>query len=109
MPAAQQKVATSRGSVAAALAAAKSASRRATTARTAYDKVVDRFDQAQDRVDDARDRVDEIATASYMGGNFARLNVLVDASGPADMMDRLSLVEQLMHSQQQDVDTLVAA
>jgi murein DD-endopeptidase MepM/ murein hydrolase activator NlpD len=109
MPAAQKKVATSRGAVAAALAAAKSASRRATTARAAYDQVAARFDQAQVRVDDARERVDEIATASYMGSNFARLNVLVDASGPADMMDRLGIVEQIMHSQQQDVDTLLVA
>ena len=109
MPAAQRKVATSRGAVAAALASAKSASRKAKTARAAYEKVAGRFVQARERVDDARERVDEIATASYMGSNFARLNVLVDASGPADMMARLSIVEQLMQSQQEDVDTLVVA
>ncbi|WP_250035553.1 M23 family metallopeptidase [Paractinoplanes maris] len=109
MPAAQKKVATSRGTVDAALAAAKSAGRRATAARAAYAKVADRFQLARDRADSARERVDEIATASYMGSNFARLNVLVDASGPSDMMDRLGIVEQIMRRQQEDVDTLVAA
>ncbi|MCO8272957.1 peptidoglycan DD-metalloendopeptidase family protein [Actinoplanes sp. TRM 88003] len=109
MPAAQKKVATSRGTVAAALAAAKSAGRKAATARQDYQKVAGRFVEARERVDDARERVDEIATASYMGSNFARLNVLVDATGPADMMARLSIVEQIMHRQQEDVDTLVVA
>ncbi len=109
MPAAQRKVATSRGAVAAALAAANTAGRKAKTAQDAYAKVAGRFQQAQDRVSDARDRVDEIATASYMGGNFASLNMLVEATGPADIMDRLSLVDQLMRSQQHDVDTLVGA
>ncbi|WP_308121427.1 M23 family metallopeptidase [Paractinoplanes bogorensis] len=109
MPAAQKKVATSRGLVAAALNAANTAERKAEAARDAYAKVAGRFAEAQDRVDGARDRVDEIATASYMGSNIARLNVLVDSSGPADMMDRLSIVDQIMRSQQQDVDTLVLA
>ncbi|WP_250001005.1 M23 family metallopeptidase [Actinoplanes sp. M2I2] len=109
MPAARTRVATSRGTVAAALAAAKSASRRATAAREAYAKVADRFQLAQDRVTGARERVDEIATASYMGSNFAQLNVLVDAAGPSDMMDRMSIVEQIMRSQQEDVDALVSA
>ncbi|MGK5681031.1 M23 family metallopeptidase [Actinoplanes sp. URMC 104] len=109
MPAAQKKVATSRGVVDAALASATTASRKAKEARAAYAKVAGRFEQAQNRVDEARERVDEIATASYMGSNIARLNVLVDASGPADMMDRLSIVDQIMRNQQHDVDTLVVA
>ncbi|MBL7256789.1 M23 family metallopeptidase [Actinoplanes sp. LDG1-01] len=109
MPAAQKKVATSRGAVAAALAAAKSAERRAKAAREAYGQVAGRFQAARDQVSDARDRVDEIATASYMGSDIARLNVLVDASGPADMMDRLSIVDQIMRAQQREVGVLVEA
>ncbi|MBM2618945.1 peptidoglycan DD-metalloendopeptidase family protein [Actinoplanes sp. LDG1-06] len=109
MPAAQKKVATSRGAVAAAMAASNTANRKAKAARDSYAKVAGRFDEARDKVDAARDRVDEIATASYMGSNIARLNVLVDASGPADMMDRLSIVDQIMRAQQEDVDTLVDA
>lgn len=109
MPSAQKKVAMSRGAVAAALAAHKSADRKAKAAREAYAKVADRFQKARDQVADARDRVDEIATASYMGSDIARLNVLVDASGPADMMDRLSIVDQIMRVQQREVGVLVDA
>ncbi|MFF5084131.1 M23 family metallopeptidase [Actinoplanes sp. NPDC000266] len=109
MPSAQRKVATSRGSVAAAVTAANTASRRAQAARAAYDQVAGRFQQAQDRVAESRSRVDQIAQASYMGSNIARINLLVEATGPADMMDRLSLVEQIMRTQQREVDTLVGA
>ncbi|MEU8814947.1 M23 family metallopeptidase [Actinoplanes sp. NPDC048796] len=109
MPGAQQRVATSRGTVAAAITAANTASRRAQAARAAFDQVAGRFQQAQDRVAESRSRVDEIAQASYMGGNVARINMLVDATGPADMMDRLSLVEHIMRTQQREVDALVGA
>ncbi|WP_164842251.1 M23 family metallopeptidase [Actinoplanes solisilvae] len=109
MPAAQKKVATSRGVVAAAQTAANTASRKARTAQDAYATVAGRFDQARDRVDGARERVDEIATASYMGGDIARINMLVEARGPADMMQRLGLVDQIMRRQQEDVQELVDA
>jgi murein DD-endopeptidase MepM/ murein hydrolase activator NlpD len=109
LPAAQAKVATSRGLVAAALADAKTAGRRANAARAAYAKVAGDFEQAQDRVDQARDRVDQIAQATYMGSDLSRINVLVQATGPQDIMDRLSLVDQVMRVQQKDIDTLVGA
>lgn len=109
LPAAKNKVATSRGTVAAARAAANSANRKAKSTRETYAEIVGRFEQAQDRVEGARERVDEIATASYMGGTIAQINVLVDATGPADMMARISFVEQIMRSQQEDVDALVGA
>ena len=35
-------------------------------------------------------RVDGIAQASYMGSEFSRINVLVDATGPQDVIDRLN-------------------
>ena len=109
MPAAQNRVATSRGAVAAALAAANTAGRRAQAARAAYAKTAGDFDQAQQRFTAARGRVDEIARAAYMGSNIAQINVLVEATGPADIMDRLSLVDQLMRAQQKDVETLLDA
>ena len=107
MPAAQTRVATARGSVAAAIAAANTAGRRANAARAAYARVAGEYERAHDTFADARDRVDQIARASYMGSNFARINVLVEATGPADIMDRLSLVDQLMRTQQEDVDRLL--
>jgi murein DD-endopeptidase MepM/ murein hydrolase activator NlpD len=109
MPAAQQRVAVSRGAVAAAVNAANTAKRKADASRAAYDKVAAHFQQAQEQVATARDQVDRIAQASYMGSTFTQINALVDASGPADMMDRLGLVEQIMRSQQEDVETLIGA
>jgi murein DD-endopeptidase MepM/ murein hydrolase activator NlpD len=109
MPAAQQKVATSRGAVAAAKVAANTARRRADAARSAYDATAARFDQAQKAVEAARQRVDDIASASYMGGNFAAINVLVGARGPQDAMDRLDLVDQVMQKQQAGVAEVIAA
>jgi murein DD-endopeptidase MepM/ murein hydrolase activator NlpD len=107
MPAAQRRVATSRGVVAAAIVAANTAGRQANAARTAYARVAGDYQQAQADFADARQRVDQIAQATYMGSTFSRINVLVEATGPADIMDRLSLVDQLMRTQQQDVDRLI--
>ncbi|MGX6601978.1 peptidoglycan DD-metalloendopeptidase family protein [Micromonosporaceae bacterium Da 78-11] len=109
LPTARTKVAMSRGLVAAALTEANTAGRRANTARTAYAKVAGRLRQAQSQVDASRDRVDQIAQASYKGGNISRINVLVEATGPQDIMDRLGLVEQIMRYQQDEVDTLIVA
>jgi murein DD-endopeptidase MepM/ murein hydrolase activator NlpD len=109
LPEAQKKVATSRGLVAAASVQAATARRKADAARASYDEVAGRFQQAQEHVVEARDRVDEIAAASYMGGNFATINVLVGARGPQDAMDRLGLVDQVMQKQQDSVDQLIGA
>ena len=109
LPAARQRVAVSRGAVAAAVTAANTAGRRANAARAEYAHVAARYEQAQYRVTDARAEVDRIARASYMGSTFSRINVLVEASGPGDIMDRLSLVDQLMRTQQDQVDALIGA
>ena len=107
MPAAQLKVATSRGTLAAAITAANTAGRQANAARAAYAKIAGDYQQAQGQFEDARGRVDQIAQASYMGSTFSRINVLVEATGPADLIDRLCLVDQLMRTQQQEVDRLI--
>ena len=100
MPAAQLKVATSRGTLAAAITAANTAGRQANAARAAYAKIAGDYRQAQGQFEDARDRVGQIARASYMGSTFSQINVLVEATGPADLIDRLCLVDQLMRTQQ---------
>jgi murein DD-endopeptidase MepM/ murein hydrolase activator NlpD len=109
LPAAQYKVAASRGMVAAARVAANTARRKADANRAAYDAVSARFQQAKARVEAARERVDDIASASYMGGNFGTINVLVGATGPQDAMDRLDLVDQVMQKQQDSVTEMTAA
>jgi murein DD-endopeptidase MepM/ murein hydrolase activator NlpD len=109
MPAAQTKVAVSRGAVAAAFAAANTAGRRANATRTAYATIAGDYEVAQQRFSAARGKVDQIAQASYMGSGFTRINVLAEATGPGDIMDRLSLVDQLMRAQQEDISTLLVA
>jgi murein DD-endopeptidase MepM/ murein hydrolase activator NlpD len=109
LPAARQRVAVAKGTVAAARVEARSAQRTATTARTSYDAVAARFRQAQAHVEVARDRVDEIAAVSYMGGDIATINLLVNATGPQDAMDRLDLLDQIMRKQQDSVTEVMAA
>jgi murein DD-endopeptidase MepM/ murein hydrolase activator NlpD len=109
LPAARTNLATSRGLVAAALTDANTAGRRANATRASYGIVADQFQQAQGRLDSARIRVDGIAQASYMGSEFSRINVLVDATSPQDVIDRLSLIAQVMRTQQHDVDVLTSA
>jgi murein DD-endopeptidase MepM/ murein hydrolase activator NlpD len=109
LPVARTKLATARGLVAAALTDANTAGRRANAARASYGIVAGRFQVAQGRLDGARVRVDSIAQATYMGSEFSRINVLVDATGPQDVIDRLSLIDQVMRTQQHDVDVLTSA
>jgi murein DD-endopeptidase MepM/ murein hydrolase activator NlpD len=109
LPAAQRRVATSRGQVVAAQAAANTAQRNANAAKAEYDAVADLFEQAQDRVEEARQRVDDVAAATYMGGNFATINMLVEATGPQDAIDRLNLAEQIMRKQHTEAVAMVAA
>src|SRR4051794_27047678 len=54
LPAAQQRVATSRGHLVAAQVAAATAQRKADATRAAYDAVAVEFQQTQDRLDGAR-------------------------------------------------------
>ena len=109
MPAAQRRVATTRGVVVATRVEAGTARRRAAAARREYDKVADYYATAAERVRGARARVDQIAVSSYMGSTFSRINVLVSASGPQDLMDRMGLVEQVMEHERSEVRTLIGA
>lgn len=109
LPGAEQRVATARGVAAAAQVAANTAAREANAARAAYASTAARFQQAQRELDEARQRVADIAAASYMGGNFAAINVLVGASGPQDAIERLDLVDQVMQKQQAGVVDLTEA
>lgn len=110
LPAAQHRVATANGVVVAAQAEANTARRKADTARALHQQVVSRYEQAHRRVEQARERVGRVAAASYMGAaDFASLNVLVSATGPQDIMDRMGLVEQVMQKRQESVDEMAVA
>ncbi|KHD79056.1 M23 family metallopeptidase [Actinoplanes utahensis] len=109
LPAAQNRVATTRGIVVATQVEANTARRAADAARLEHERVAADFAVAAGQVEAARKRVDEIASSSYMGNSFNRLNMLVGAAGPQDMMDRLGFVEHLMDREQDEVRALVAA
>jgi murein DD-endopeptidase MepM/ murein hydrolase activator NlpD len=95
--------------VAAARAEANTARRKADAARVVHNQLAARYEQAQRRVEQARTRVDRVAAASYMGADVAALKVLVSATGPRDIMDRMGLVEQVMRKQQDIVAEMAAA
>jgi murein DD-endopeptidase MepM/ murein hydrolase activator NlpD len=109
LPAAQARVAQTRGRVVAARAMANTARRRADLAQADYQAVADRFALAQQRVEQARQRVDEMVSASYKGSRFATINLIVEATGPQDAMDRIGYVDQVMQYQRADVDALTLA
>jgi murein DD-endopeptidase MepM/ murein hydrolase activator NlpD len=109
LPAAQTRVAAARGVVIATRVEADSARRHADTARHDYERIAADWAAAQDRVTAARDRVGEIARSSYMGGGVTRLNLLVSATGPVDLMDRMSLVDQMARQENADMRRLIGA
>jgi murein DD-endopeptidase MepM/ murein hydrolase activator NlpD len=109
LPAAQNRVASTRGVVVATRVQAGLARRNADTARGDYQRVADNYTAAAGRLDEARARVDEIARTSYMGSRLTRFNMLAQATGPQDLMDRLGLVEHIVTNEQEEVRTLFAA
>jgi murein DD-endopeptidase MepM/ murein hydrolase activator NlpD len=109
LPAAQNRVAATRGVVVATRVQADLARRNAETARGDYQRVADNYTAAAARLDEARARVDEIARNSYMGSRLTRFNMLANATGPQDLMDRLGLVEHIVTQEQEKVRILFAA
>ncbi|MEU8663831.1 M23 family metallopeptidase [Actinoplanes philippinensis] len=109
LPAAQNRVASTRGVVVATRVQADLARRNADAARGDYQKVADNYEVAAGRLDEARARVDEIAAVSYMGSRLTRFNMLARSTGPQDLIDRLGLIEHLQTREQEEVRTLFGA
>jgi murein DD-endopeptidase MepM/ murein hydrolase activator NlpD len=109
LPGAQRRVAESRGRVAAARAAAMTARGTADEAQATYRAVVARFELAQQRVDQARERVDTMVVATYKGSGIAAINIIADATGPMDAMDRIGYVDRVLEQQQAEIDDLSVA
>jgi murein DD-endopeptidase MepM/ murein hydrolase activator NlpD len=110
LPAAQHRVAAARGVVVATRVQAATARTRADAARQDYQQATAEWTAAQERVAGARDRVTQIARESYMGsGSITRFNLLVSATGPADLMDRMSLVDTLVRNENAEVRRLIGA
>jgi murein DD-endopeptidase MepM/ murein hydrolase activator NlpD len=109
LPAAQNRVAATRGVVVATRVQADLARRNAENARGDYQRVADNYTAAAARLDEARDRVGEIVRNSYMGSRLTRFNLLANATGPQDLMDRLGIVEHIVTEEQEEVRILFAA
>ena len=109
LPPAQNRVAATRGIVVATRVQAEVARQKADAARGEYRRVADNYTAASRRLDEARARVEQIAQVSYMGSNLDRFNMLIEATGPQDLMDRLGMVEHLMAREQEAVRILFGA
>ncbi|BCY05854.1 M23 family metallopeptidase [Actinoplanes sp. L3-i22] len=109
LPVAQHRVAASRGAVVATRVQAATARTRADAARLGYQTIAADWAAARERVAGARDRVAQIARNSYMGSPITRFNLLASASGPVDLMDRMSLVDEMVRSENAQVGELVGA
>ncbi|AEV81978.1 peptidase M23 [Actinoplanes sp. SE50] len=109
MPEAQHRVATARGIVIATRVEADTARTRADAARQSYQTIAADWTAAEQRVAGARERVAQIARNSYMGSPITRLNLLVSAHGPVDLMDRMSMVDEMVRQENDDVRRLIGA
>ncbi|GIE88104.1 M23 family metallopeptidase [Actinoplanes regularis] len=109
MPAAQQRVAAARGIVIATRVEANTARARAAAARQSYQQIAADWAAARERVAGARDRVAEIARNSYMSTPAARFNLLISATAPMDLIDRMSLVDEMARREDADVRRLIGA
>jgi murein DD-endopeptidase MepM/ murein hydrolase activator NlpD len=109
LPAAQRRVAQTRGRVAAARTKAATARRQADAAQAVYRAVADRFTVAQQHVEQAHEILGSVASATYRGSGIVAINIIADATGPQDAMDRIGYVDQVMEAQQARVDGLTVA
>lgn len=109
LPGARRRVGETRGRVIAAQVLANSARRRADAAQARYLIFEARYNKVQQQVEKARQRVDTVVAATYKGSQFAAINIIAAATGPQDVMDRIGYVDQVMDSQQADVDEYLAA
>lgn len=96
---------------------------RAAEARTVHESAADeaqvaaavltsatlRHERLQADVENAQERIDSIAAAAYKGGGMYKFNSILASGGPADMLDRLSVLDQLTAQERKAFDELRAA
>src|SRR5690242_10670405 len=63
----------------------------------------------QAQLDAASSALGELATQSYQTGNFGTLSALVTAGSPEELIDQLSLLDNMSVSRQQDIDRYQAS
>ncbi|HYN97804.1 MAG TPA: M23 family metallopeptidase, partial [Pilimelia sp.] len=106
---AQERVAETRGEVAAATTAANTARRTADHARGAVAEARARYAASARRVTAARNRVTTFVSASYKGGDLVNLNVLLGARSPQEITQRTGYVDRILSDERAAVDVLRSA
>jgi murein DD-endopeptidase MepM/ murein hydrolase activator NlpD len=95
--------------VVAAQVRARSAEREADRAQAELDLADDRFDDSVAAVEQARDEVAAFASAAYKGSRLTGVNLMLRASGPAEAVERLGLLDHVAGVEQAAIDQLTAA
>jgi murein DD-endopeptidase MepM/ murein hydrolase activator NlpD len=107
LPAARDRLAETRGLVAAAEVAANRARRDAGRADRELRAAAGAYRAAEERVTAARVRVGEFVSAAYKGGGAVAYTSLLSAGSPSDLADRMAYLDNLAASQQAALDRVV--
>jgi murein DD-endopeptidase MepM/ murein hydrolase activator NlpD len=99
LPAAQQDAAVARGELAGAQARLEEASTAVRRAELATDAAQRRVDEASEKVAAGRAAVGLLARRSYQQGSLGDMRQLIETGSPQDLVDRVSLLQQVFRGQ----------
>ncbi|MCW6005457.1 M23 family metallopeptidase [Micromonospora sp. CPCC 205371] len=109
LPGAQDRVAESRGLVAAAEVAANTARRRAAAAAAAVVGAEQRYTESQKRVEERRRRVGDFVSSAYKGSSIVTLNLLINARTPIEAAERYGYFERILGAEKVALDGFTQA
>jgi murein DD-endopeptidase MepM/ murein hydrolase activator NlpD len=109
LPGARQRVAETRGEVAAATVVANTARREVDRAQALVDAASARYARSAQRVVEARERVASFISAAYKGGDIVSLNVLLGSRTAEDLTQRSGYVDRILSAERESVDGLLTA
>jgi murein DD-endopeptidase MepM/ murein hydrolase activator NlpD len=106
LPAARSDVAVARGELAGARARLAEATTEVRRAQLATDAAQRRVDEASAKVQQGRDTVALLARRSYQQGTLGDLSDMIKTGSPQDLVDRVSLLQQVFRGQNDALHTL---
>jgi murein DD-endopeptidase MepM/ murein hydrolase activator NlpD len=106
LPAARQDVAVARGELAGARARLAEATTRVTRAELATAAAQRRVDEASAQVAKGRQTVGLLARRSYQQGPLGDMRQMLTTGSPQDLVDRVSLLQQVFRGQNDALHTL---
>ena len=109
LPDAQAALAKANGAVIAASVGVDQAKAKVLTAQAAVTTADDQLTAAAGKVDSTRATISSIAAVAYEGSGLTTINVLMNPASPTEVLTRLSLLDQMQHSQNTALDGYVAA